>query len=210
MIKFNFYRLFRTRLLWLTGLILFPALLHAAGIILVLGDSLSAGYGIPVERAWPSLLEKRLAEKHLDYTVINESISGETTEGGLARLDELIDEYQPQIIIIALGSNDGLRRYALDSIRENLIAMVQNAQDNHAQVLLVGNRIPPTYGKYAAQFHALYPEIAKKMKVKHIDFLLDGVALKSKYLLDDRIHPNVAAQPILLDNIWQELKRMLR
>ena len=210
MIIFNFYRFLRLRLLWIIGLLLFPALLHAAGIILVLGDSLSAGYGIPVERAWPSLLEKQLTEKRLDYKVINESVSGETTEGGLARLEALIEEHQPQIVIIALGSNDGLRRYAIDSISDNLKAMIKMAQENHAQVLLVGNRMPPTYGKYAADFHALYPTIAKATKVKHVDFLLDGVALKSKYLLDDRIHPNAAAQPILLDNVWQELKRMLR
>ena len=182
----------------------------AARTILVFGDSLSAGYGIPQDAAWPSLLTKRLQERKLDYSVVNASISGETTSGGRARLKEALEKHSPGIVIIALGSNDGLRGLPITTMRENLLSMTETAQQQKARVLLVGQRLPPNYGPYATQFHQVFGEIAKIRKTAFVDFLLDGVALTPGLFQPDNLHPTAAAQPRLLDNVWRGLEPLLK
>lgn len=182
---------------------------QAAKTILVFGDSLSAGYGIRQDAAWPALLTQRLQEKRLDYSVANASISGETTSGGRARIDAALDKYAPQIVVVALGSNDGLRGLPIAEMRDNLIAIAASAQRKKARVLIVGQRLPPNYGAYAVQFHAAFAEVAKKQKTALVDFLLDGVATQPKLFQADNLHPTAEAQPRLLDNVWRGLAPLL-
>lgn len=196
--------------LLLFGLALLAPAAQAAKTILVLGDSLSAGYGISRDAAWPALLAQRLQEKKLDYSVVNASISGETTSGGRARIDAALDRHAPQIVIIALGSNDGLRGLPIITMRENLIAIASSAQKKKAQVLLVGQRLPPNYGDYAIQFHNTFTEVAKIRKTAFVDFLLDGVATNASLVQADNLHPTAEAQPRLLDNVWRGLVPLLK
>ena len=183
---------------------------HAPQTILVFGDSLSAGYGIRQDAAWPNLLAKRLQENKVDYSVANASISGETTSGGKARLGDALRRYSPTIVIIALGSNDGLRGIPVATMRDNLLAMASAAQETKARVLIVGQRLPPNYGPYAEQFHSVFVEVAKAKKTAFVDFLLDGVALNSELFQPDNLHPTSAAQPRLLDNVWRGLEPLLQ
>jgi len=183
---------------------------QAAKTILILGDSLSAGYGISQEASWPSLLDKRLQEKRLDYSVANVSISGETTSGGRSRLDAVLVKHKPAIVIIALGSNDGLRGLPIATIRDNLIMMAEKAQDAGARVLIVGQRMPPNYGAYAIQFHEVFGDVAQLKKTALVDFLLDGVADQPKLFQSDNMHPLAEAQPRLLDNVWKGLEPLLK
>ena len=183
---------------------------QAARNILVFGDSLSAGYGLAQEAAWPSLLDKRLQEKRLDYSVVNASISGETTSGGRSRLDAALATHKPAVVIIALGANDGLRGLPIAATRDNLTAMIDSAQKTKAKVLIVGMRIPPNYGAYADQFHAVFGEVSKARKTALVDFLLDGVATQPKLFQADNLHPTAEAQPRLLDNVWKGLEPLLK
>lgn len=181
-----------------------------APTILVLGDSISAAYGLSAGQGWVSLLEQRLKTQGYGYRVVNASGSGETTAGGLARLPRALNLHRPAIVIVELGGNDGLRALPIAQIRSNLMRMVTLSERAKARVLLVGMRIPPNYGaKYAAQFYSVYPEVAQYFKVPLLPFMLDGVALDAKLMQADGIHPNAAAQPKLLDNIWKELPKML-
>jgi acyl-CoA thioesterase-1 len=199
--------------LLLSGFALFAPAAHAAKSILVFGDSLSAGYGIRRDAAWPTLLAQRLQEKKLDYSVVNASISGETTSGGRARIDAALAKHAPQIVIVALGCNDGLRGLPLEAMRDNLIAIASSAQKNRAKVLIVGQRLPPNYGNYASQFHSVFAEVAKTQKTALVDFLLDGVATNSNpqtpLFQADNLHPTAEAQPRLLDNVWHGLAPLL-
>ena len=183
---------------------------QAARNILVFGDSLSAGYGLAQEAAWPSLLDKRLQEKRLDYSVVNASISGETTSGGRSRLDAALATHKPAVVIIALGANDGLRGLPIATTRANLTAMAESAQKAKARVLIVGMRIPPNYGAYADQFHAVFGEVSKARKTALVDFLLEGVAMQPKLFQADNLHPTAEAQPRLLDNVWKGLEPLLK
>ena len=183
---------------------------QAARNILVFGDSLSAGYGLAQEAAWPSLLDKRLQEKRLDYSVVNASISGETTSGGRSRLDAALATHKPAVVIIALGANDGLRGLPIATTRANLTAMTESAQKAKARVLIVGMRIPPNYGAYADQFHAVFGEVSKARKTALVDFLLEGVAMQPKLFQADNLHPTAEAQPRLLDNVWKGLEPLLK
>lgn len=185
-----------------------PAL--AAKTILVLGDSLSAGYGIRPEQAWPSLLDKRLAEKRLDYSVANLSISGETTAGGLSRLGPALKRYRPAIVIIALGANDGLRGLPLTQIRDNLNAMVDSAQASGARVLLTGMRVPPNYGLYADEFIASYQQVARSKKTALLDFLLEPIASRRNAFQADTLHPTAEMQPFIVDHLWPVLLPLLK
>ena len=185
-----------------------PAL--AAKTILVFGDSLSAGYGIRQDAAWPALLARRLQERKLDYSVVNASISGETTSGGRARIDALLDRHAPAVVIVALGSNDGLRGLPVATLRENLEAIAGAAQKRQARVLIVGQRLPPNYGHYAATFHAVFGEVARTRKTAFVDFLLDGVATRPELFQSDNLHPTAEAQPILLDTVWRGLEPLLK
>ena len=178
--------------------------------ILVFGDSLSAGYGIAQEAAWPSLLAKRLEQNRLDYSVTNASISGETTSGGRTRLDAALEKYRPAVVVIALGSNDGLRGLPVKTMRENLMAMVDAAQNRRARVLIVGARLPPNYGPYAVQFQKAFGEVAKERKTALVDFLLDGVATRPELFQADNLHPTAEAQPLLLDTVWRGLEPLLK
>ena len=189
-----------------------PAVAAAASVpvILILGDSVSAGYGLPTGSGWPALLQQRLVAERYAYTVLNASISGDTTAGGRARLGALLEQHRPAITVIELGGNDGLRGGSIDAMRQNLDAMVAAAQKTGSRVLLVGLRMPPNYGPtYVQRFGATFAEVAKARKVALVPFLFEGLADNDAMFQSDRIHPVRAAQPQLLDNVWRELKPLL-
>lgn len=189
-----------------------PAVAAAASVpvILILGDSVSAGYGLPTGTGWPALLQQRLVAERYAYTVLNASISGDTTAGGRARLGALLEQHRPAITVIELGGNDGLRGGSIDAMRQNLDAMVAAAQKTGSRVLLVGLRMPPNYGPtYVQRFDTTFAEVAKARKVALVPFLFEGFADNDALFQSDRIHPVRAAQPQLLDNVWRELKPLL-
>lgn len=178
--------------------------------IVFLGDSLTAGYGLPGEQAFPALLEAMLREKNLQVTVVNAGISGDTTAGGLRRIDWLLKQ-QPDIVVVGLGANDGLRATELETSAANLDAIVEKSQAAGAKVLLLGMLIPPNYGlKYANQFRDLYPKLAKERKVALVPFLLEGVAGNPLLNLGDGIHPNAEGQRIVARNVLPELEKLVR
>jgi len=182
----------------------------ASKTVLVLGDSLSAEYGLPRGTGWVALMEKRLDKEKFDAKVVNASISGETTSGGKTRLPALLDQHRPSIVIIELGGNDGLRGLPLTTTENNLRAMVASSQAVKAKVLLVGMQLPPNYGRdYASRFSSIYTHVAQDNKTVLVPFLLDGVADKEQLFQPDRIHPTAAAQPTMLDNVWGRLKPLL-
>ncbi|MDR1367515.1 MAG: arylesterase [Candidatus Accumulibacter sp.] len=182
----------------------------AAGKILIHGDSLSAGYGIRRDAAWPALLEPKLKKEGFDYTVINVSISGETTSGGLARLPAALKRHRPVVVVIALGSNDGLRGIPVAVMRGNVEAMARIARAAGSRVLVVGQRLPPNFGNYADGFHAAFGEAARAQKAAYVDFLLDGVADRPEFFQPDNLHPTAEAQPRLLENVWKGLGPLLK
>lgn len=183
----------------------------ASKTVLVLGDSLSAEYGIARGAGWVSLLEKRLAAKNIDAGIINASISGETTSGGRARLPALLEQHKPSVVIIELGGNDGLRGLPLVAAEANLRAMLSMAQKAKARVLLVGMQIPPNYGRaYAEKFFAMYAKLSRETKAPLVPFFLEGIADRPQLFQADRIHPLADAQPVMLDNIWPHLQPLLR
>jgi len=175
-------------------------------VLLVLGDSLSAAYGIDRDAGWVHLLELRLQENNLAYRILNSSISGDTTAGGLARLQRLLARYHPAIVIIELGGNDGLRGINPDIIRHNLTRLVQQSKVAGAQVILAGIRLPPNYGPaYISEFESMYADIAREHDTLLVPFFMQGVVFKPGLLQADRLHPNQAGQPILLENVWKVL-----
>jgi acyl-CoA thioesterase I len=179
--------------------------------ILVFGDSLSAAYGISAQRGWVALLAARLQRERLDYSVVNASISGETTAGGLARLPRALEREKPAILILELGANDGLRGLPVAEMRGNLDAMIGLARRAGTKVLLVGMRIPPNYGPdYTRAFAGAFAELATQRSVPLVQFLLEGIAEDLDNFQPDRIHPTEAAQPALLDNVWKTLRPLLR
>jgi acyl-CoA thioesterase-1 len=181
-----------------------------AGTILVYGDSLSAAYGIAQERGWVALLEARLKREKADYSVANASISGETTSGGLSRLQKVLERDKPSIVVIELGANDGLRGLPVAEMRRNLATMIRMAQAAKARVLLVGVKMPPNYGAdYTKAFEAAYTELAKEYKTGLVPFLFEGMAEKRENFQPDNLHPTAEAQPILLENVWKGLKPLL-
>lgn len=183
---------------------------HAARTILVFGDSLSAGYGLPTGSGWVSLLDQRLKRDRLDYAVVNASISGETTLGGRNRIAAALAEHQPAVVIVQLGGNDGLRGNSIEETRRNLIAIVETSRKAGAKVLLVGMRIPPNYGAvYTRRFEALYAEVARQQNASLVPFMLQGFADKREWFQSDGIHPAVEAQPRILDNIYRRLRALL-
>ncbi|HUQ10215.1 MAG TPA: arylesterase [Steroidobacteraceae bacterium] len=196
-------------LVWTLAL---PAGAQSAGsrTIVVLGDSLSAGYGIKIQEGWVNLLAQRLTAEGYGYKVVNASVSGETTQGGVSRLPRVLELHRPEIVIVELGGNDGLRGLPLASSRENLQRSIELAKDAHAKVLLVGMMIPPNYGqRYAQEFRDIFTSLAKVNAVPLVPFLLDEVALKSDLMQDDGIHANARGQPRMLDNVWPRLKTLL-
>lgn len=199
----------RTLLIYLLLCCAFPAG-AAERTILVLGDSLSAGYGIDAQAGWVNLLRQRLETRALTWQVVNRSISGDTAAGGLARLPDLLQQYQPQIVIIELGSNDGLRGLSFSQLRENLQAMIKAVEAAGGRVVLVGGRLPPNYGAaYAEAFHQLFREIAQAQGLPLVPFLLEQVAQDRSLMQSDGYHPNETAQPRLLENVWPVLEGLL-
>jgi acyl-CoA thioesterase I len=181
--------------------------------LLVLGDSLSAEYGLPRGSGWVSLLEQRLAQQKKDYRVVNASISGDTTSGGRSRLPALLVQHRPAVLVIELGGNDALRGLALTQTRDNLLAMTSAAQAQGARVLLLGMRLPPNYGQaYGEQFAAVFAEVAKERRAALVPFLLKGIADTADptaMFQPDRIHPLAAAHPTILDTVWAVLKKLI-
>ena len=183
----------------------------AAGTILVYGDSLSAAYGIGQKEGWASLLDERLRQRKLDYIVANASISGETTSGGAARIEAALDRFRPDVVIVALGANDGLRGLPIAEMKANLAKIVRTAKARRARVLVVGMRMPPNYGaNYGQAFHQAFAEVAKDQKTAYAPFLLDGIADQRDLFLSDQIHPGAQAQPIILDTVWKQLEPLLK
>jgi len=183
-----------------------------APVILVFGDSISAGYGLAhVEQGWVELLKTRLKAQGYGYQVVNASVSGETTAGGLARLPRALELHQPKIVVIELGGNDGLRALPIPQMRANLGRMIELAAAAGDKILLLGMRMPPNYGlEYTEQFQASFIDIAREKKIPLVPFLLNDIALSSKLLQDDDIHPNALGQPKLLENVWPQLTPLLR
>ncbi|HQU48087.1 MAG TPA: arylesterase [Casimicrobiaceae bacterium] len=180
-------------------------------VILVLGDSISAGFGLPPGAGWTHLLQKRLAERRYPHRVVNASISGDTTAGGRSRLPALLARHKPAIVVIELGGNDGLRGGSLASSRENLVAMVAATKAAGARAMIVGMKLPPNYGAaYARQFDAMFAEVAKAERVPLVPFFFDGFGEDRDLFQADGIHPTEAAQPKLLDNLWPTLERLLK
>ena len=187
-----------------------PAARSESPAILVLGDSLSAAYGMRVEQGWVALLAERLKGKGYGHRVVNASASGETTGGALARLPRALERHRPAVVIIELGGNDGLRGLPLAEVRGNFESLIRLSREAGAKVLLVGMRIPPNYGPaYTAAFHELYGELARKHTLPLVPFFLDGIALDDSLMLEDGLHPNPAAQPRLLDQVWPQLAPLL-
>nr|WP_224041454.1 arylesterase [Paraburkholderia unamae] len=176
----------------------------------VLGDSLSAEYGLPRDSGWVALLRQRLASERIDYNVANASISGDTTSGGLARLPLVMQRMKPAVVVIELGANDALRGVPLTTTESNLRAIVAQVRKGGAKPVLIGMYVPPNYGPdYTRNFHAIYEKLAKEMNVPLVPFLLAGLADKPELFQSDQIHPTQQAQPLLLDNVWPALKPLL-
>jgi acyl-CoA thioesterase-1 len=197
--------------LLVTWLMCLPLTAWAGGTILIYGDSLSAAYGLSQDAGWPTLLQARLKQKAMDYTVLNASISGETTSGGAARIAQALKAHQPTVIIVALGANDGLRGLALGQMRANLAKIVRASQKAKSRVLLVGMRLPPNYGEtYTRPFAQVYVDLAREYKTALAPFMLEGMAEQRELFQSDNMHPTAQAQPIILDNIWTALAPLLK
>lgn len=180
-------------------------------IVLVLGDSLSAGYGLKPAQGWVALLDKRLQDQGYEYRVVNASVSGETTGGGLQRLPRALEMHKPSVVIVELGANDGLRGLPVAQTRDNLAKIVATATQSGARVLLVGMRMPPNYGpRYTNDFMNMFREIATSSRVELVPFLMESVALKPALIQADGLHPTAAAQPALLDTVWPHLVSLLQ
>jgi acyl-CoA thioesterase I len=183
----------------------------AAGTVLVYGDSLSAAYGIGQKDGWVNLLGGRLKQAKPDYSVVNASISGETTAGGAARIDAALGRFKPDVVVVALGGNDGLRGLPVAQMKANLAKIVGASQSRGARVLVVGMRIPPNYGpKYAQAFYDAFAEVARETKSAYVPFLLERIAEQRELFQPDQIHPTAAAQPLLLETVWKGLEPLLK
>jgi acyl-CoA thioesterase-1 len=182
---------------------------QAAKNILVFGDSLSAGYGIARDASWVSLMQKELNQAHPQFEVVNASISGETTAGGLRRIDKALQEHQPAVVIVELGANDGLRGASIVETEKNLNRIIEQAQKANAKVLLLGIQIPPNYGPdYTKRFRAIFPGLSKQKNVALVPFMLEGIT--PEQFLPDNLHPNAEAQPRIMQNIYRHLLPLLR
>jgi len=184
--------------------------IKAENNILIVGDSLSAAYGLKQKQGWVYLLQQRLDKKYPQYQIINESISGDTTANGLIRLPQALQHSQPKIVIIELGANDGLRGLPVSFVNKNLRIMIQAIQQSKAKILLLGMRIPPNYGKrYSEAIAAIYSQLAQQYQLELVPFMLDGIAGNPTLIQADGLHPNAQAQVLILENIWPSLKKLL-
>lgn len=201
--------MFKKILLWLVCWLALGA--RAEPVLVVFGDSLSAGYGLPYGKGWVDLLADRLRSEKLEYRVVNASLSGETTLGGLNRLPNVLAQHRPEVVVIELGGNDGLRGLSLEATRSNLTAMVDLTRKATARPLLVGMQLPPNYGTaYTKKFQALFEEVARDEKASLVGFMLAGFGERREYFQADGIHPTVDAQPLILENIWPVLRPLLK
>ena len=178
--------------------------------ILIFGDSLSAGFGIDVDQSWSTLLQTRLQTQGYEHRVVNASISGETTEGGVTRISAALERFDPALVVLELGGNDGLRGFPPERLKENLVSIIETAKGTGAQVILLGIRIPLNYGpRYSAAFEDAFRQAAAAQEIPWIEFFMEGIALNEELLQDDGIHPNAEAQPMLLDNAWPIISEAL-
>jgi len=199
-----------TRFLFAVIISLMPLAATAKSIV-VLGDSISAGYGIEVSQGWVTLLQQKLDEKSTDNIIHNESISGDTTAGGLARIDRALALHKPDVVIIELGANDGLRGLPPGRIKSNLAEIAHRAQRAGAKVLLLSMKIPPNYGKrYIDLFYNIYPELAKELRVPYVPFIMEDVALTKDMMQADGLHPNAKGQPFIAEKVWPQLLPLLK
>jgi len=185
---------------------------HAAEppTVLVFGDSLSAGYGVDVDQTWVALLQSRLKSQGYEHRVINASISGETTQGGMTRIGPALENFSPDLVILELGGNDGLRGFPANVIKDNIRTMIDASRDFGATVVILGIKIPTNYGpRYRQAFENIYTELATELDVLWIEFFMEGVALNEELMQDDGVHPTTEAQPILLDNAWPTIREAL-
>ena len=179
--------------------------------ILVFGDSLSAAYGISQPRGWVALLAERLKRERADYSVVNASISGETSSGGAARIAAALEKYRPAVVVVELGANDGLRGLPVAQLRQNLGAIVERSRNSGARVLILGMKMPPNYGaEYSSQFEEAFSSVAKANQAALVPFFLDDFADKTDFFLPDRIHPAENAQPLIVERVWKALLPLLR
>ena len=200
-------RIFHSLLLLLTA---FVAEGSESPSILIFGDSLSAGYGIEVDQSWGALLQARLEQQGYEHRVVNASISGETTQGGATRIESALADFSPELVILELGGNDGLRGFPPKRMQENLARIIVRAKASGAKVVLLGIRIPINYGpRYSAAFEQVFRDVSIEHEIEWIEFFMDGIALNDELLQADRIHPNAAAQPLLLDNAWPIIRATL-
>jgi len=181
-----------------------------APTVVVFGDSLSAGYGIDVDQSWTALLQARLESQGYEHRVVNASISGETTEGGKTRIGTALENFHPDLVILELGGNDGLRGFPTNVMKENIRAIIQTTQNHGAKIVILGIRIPTNYGhRYTQAFEGVYRDLAAELEIPWIEFFMEGVALNDDLMQDDGIHPNAEAQPLLLDNAWPIIRDAL-
>ena len=199
-------------MLFLTTIGLIPTAFCASDppVMLILGDSLSAGFGMDREQSWVALLETRLQNEGYTYRILNSSISGDTTQGGLTRLPRLLTRYKPEIVIVELGGNDGLRGINLEVTRANMVRLILESQQSGARVLLTGIKLPPNYGEiYLQKFESMYSDLAREYATLLIPFFMEGVASEPRLMQSDGIHPNEKGQSLLLENVWQVLQPVL-
>lgn len=179
--------------------------------IVVLGDSISAGYGVDVDSAWVNLLQQKFKQQHDHYIINNESISGDTTAGGLARIDQLLIKHKPSLVLLELGANDGLRGLSPQAMKNNLAEIIRRCQQADAKVLLLGMKIPPNYGqRYIDMFYNIYPQLSDELNVPLVPFLLEKVALNPDMMQADGLHPNALGQPLIAEKIWSHLQPLLK
>ncbi|MCQ8116182.1 arylesterase [Methylomonas rosea] len=188
---------------------LLPSSVMAKSIV-VLGDSISAGYGIEVQLGWVALLQNKLTDLHGSYVISNESISGDTSAGGLARLEQILTRHKPDILLVELGANDGLRGLSPPEMKNNLTEIVRRSQKIGAKVMLLGMKIPPNYGKrYVEMFYEVFPQLSTELKIPYVPFILEEVALNPEMMQADGLHPNELAQPVIAEKIWGYLQPLL-
>ncbi len=200
-----------SRAVVLAALLAFAAPAFAARTLMVFGDSLSAAYGLSPSQGWVHLLAERVERSQPGWRIVNASVSGETTAGGLRRLPEDLRRHKPDVVVIALGANDALRGQPIAAIRENLERMIRLSRQSRAEPVLVGIMIPPNYGiDYAREFREVFPALAAKHRVPLVPFLLEGMAHKAELFQPDQLHPTAEAQPAIVDNVWPAVEPLLR
>ncbi len=194
-----------------TVIIALMSMTATAKSIVVLGDSISAGYGIEVAQGWVALLQKKLDEQGAGHIIHNESISGDTTGGGLARIDQALSLHKPSVVIVELGANDGLRGLLPTLIKSNLADIIHRAQSTGAKVLLLSMKIPPNYGqRYITVFYNIYPQLAAELGVQTVPFIMEDVALSKALMQQDGLHPNAQGQPVIADKVWTQMLPLLK